>query len=438
VILRHGQLCTYQVDGIDAEILPRPVVDGEVMRSITAAIGVAGGFVVMGSRRDGPILAHYDFPGRTCRVHRPEWPADFGGPSSWFYHADLHSIAGCPAAKRRPTVAIDLALSGELAGKSSRAAQAADRVRERSLHDPVPAARLETLSGDPWNDPAPAAVVLVATTGTLTYIADSDTPRSLVPVADGLPALKGARIVSVQHGGDVLAVQVEAASAPDLWFISKSRAAVIGSCSSGPGGLARGWFALSRDGQRFARRFGQDQVEVRDVPGDRPPLLVTPREYLWIHFASLGRSCLLVRELDQFGARRPHAHVLIRWDGERLEVDHADPVQVFQRLGGVVAESRSLPPQRTPPYCDAGRFVQIIEHGALRILIDQFNHLAVLGADDRLVAMIFTAGREFAAWMPDGTRLGASRLIGGEPSPAAAERIAAALRAAERGQGGGR
>ena len=38
--------------------------------------------------------------------------------------------------------------------------------------------------------------------------------------------------------------------------------------------------------------------------------------------------------------------------------------------------------------------------------------------------------------MPDGTCLGSSRLIGGEPSKAAAERIAAALRRAERGEGG--
>jgi hypothetical protein len=38
--------------------------------------------------------------------------------------------------------------------------------------------------------------------------------------------------------------------------------------------------------------------------------------------------------------------------------------------------------------------------------------------------------------MPDGTCLGSRRLIGGEPTPGAAQRIAAVLRAAEqRGDG---
>jgi hypothetical protein len=413
-------------------------MDGEVLRLITAAIGVAGGFVVVGSQRGGPVLAHYDFPTRTCRVHSLESPADGDRLLSWFYYADLHSVACQPSDPGGLSLAIDLSASDQAARKSSRALRAQERACAGTLPYRLPAALLETHPSEPWVDPTCKAVELDATTGTLTYRRGSGEVRSLTPMSDGRPALAGARIASVHHGGDVLAVQVEASAAPDTWFISMSRSAVIGSVSSGPGGVARGWFSLSRDGQRFARRFGQDQIEVRDVPGDRPPVLVTPREYLWVHFASLGRSCLLVRELDQFGARRPHVHLLIRWDREGLEVDHIDPVQEFQRLGGAIAESRSLPPERMPPRCDPVRFVQVIEHGTLRVLIDQYNHLAVLGAHDRLVAMFFTAGREFAAWMPDGTRLGASRLIGGQPSPAAAERIAAALRAAERGEGGGR
>ena len=74
----------------------------------------------------------------------------------------------------------------------------------------------------------------------------------------------------------------------------------------------------------------------------------------------------------------------------------------------------------------------------LRILIDGYNHLAILGHGARLVAMFYTSGREFAAWMPDGTSLGSSRLIGGPPTKDAAERIAiaAACAPAERGEGG--
>src|SRR5262249_18684953 len=154
------------------------------------------------------------------------------------------------------------------------------------------------------------------------------------------PALKGTQITSTQQGGDVLAVQIETRSALNLWFISLSRSTVIGSFSYDVDGPARGWFALSQDGWRFARRVGHDRVEVRDVPGDRPPVMTTPRVRLWTHFASLGRSCLLVREFDQVGARRPHAQVLIRWGIGRVTVDYDDPVQNFHRLGGAVAESR--------------------------------------------------------------------------------------------------
>ena len=90
----------------------------------------------------------------------------------------------------------------------------------------------------------------------------------------------------------------------DLWFISMARAAVIGSLSSRlpasricePRPFARRL--------RFARRVGNAWVEVRDVPGDRPAVLVAGQETLWVHFALLGRSCLLVREFDQSGPRR--------------------------------------------------------------------------------------------------------------------------------------
>ena len=94
------------------------------------------------------------------------------------------------------------------------------------------------------------------------------------------------------------------APAAAIVFLSLSRAAVLG-MSPAPGDRpSDSSFALSRDGRRFARRLNDQQVEVRDVPGDRPPVFVTPREDVWIHFASLGRSCLLVREFDH-GGRSP-------------------------------------------------------------------------------------------------------------------------------------
>jgi hypothetical protein len=61
--------------------------------------------------------------------------------------------------------------------------------------------------------------------------------------------------------------------------------------------------------------------------------------------------------------------------------------------------------------------------------------LAALGSDGKLVSVFYINGEEVAAWMPDGTRWGSRRLIGSAPNPGSAERIAAALRRAEWGEG---
>ncbi len=433
-ITQRAHLATFEVDGSDAEILPLPTLQGESIRPTRSVIGVAGGFVMVG----GPVLAHYDFPTRTCVVHMLRSLVELQGPVSWFYYADLHSIVARSAGDKGPCPSVDLSASGEESSRTSRAARAAERARAGIPPYPLPAARLETHASEPWGDSSCVGVELDAGTGELQVRRVSGGLSSVVPMTDGRPALKGARVLSAQQGGDVLAVQVEAVSSADFWFVSLSRTAVMGSFESGLDRTTRGWFALSRDGQRFARLVHPDQVEVRDVPGDRPPLLLTPQERLRVHFASLGKSCLLVREFHPVGPRLPHGYALVRWDREQLEVDRDDPVRVCQQLGGVIADSRSLPPESLPSRYDRARFVQFVSHGRLRVLIDQYNHVAIFGPDDGLIAMFYMSGEDFAAWMPGGTKFGSSRLIGGGPSPDAARRIAAALRLAECGEGGTR
>ena len=434
--LRQCALYACALDEGDAEILPGPLLDNKILEPVRGVIGVAGGLVVVADRDELPVLAHYDFPTRDCTIHGLPALARRTSPVSWSYYTDLHSLGGRPAETGRPFLAIDLSARGEEAGKTPRARTAAQRARAGVLPYPLPGERLETTPSDPWANLSCHSVALDATTGTLSYLRGIE-PRSLTPTADGRPALRGRSITAFQQGGDVLAVQVESRSALEIWFLSIARTAVIGSFSYDRDGPARGWFALTRDGRRFARRVGQDRIEIRDVPGDRPPSMILARERTWHHFASLGRSCLLVREFEHVGARRPHAEVLIRWDSGDLEVDHDDPIQAFARLEGVVPDSRGKPYGMIPRGCDGSRFTEAIERKPLRVLVDRYNHLAVLGRGDRLVAVFYTSGREFAAWMPDGTTLGSARLIGGGPSRGdAASRIAAALRAAERGEEG--
>src|SRR5262249_54776447 len=139
------------------------------------------------------------------------------------------------------------------------------------------------------------------------------------------------------------------------------------------------------------------------------------------------------------GPQHRRSTCVIRWDQGRLEFVHrAESDAVRPCPPEVFAASRSLPPGHPAhrPDPDPLRWVQFIEHGALQILIDRYNHLAVLERGGGLLCMFYVNRDEAAAWMPDGTCLGARRLIGGEATPGAAEKIARVLHAAETRGGG--
>ena len=124
VMIRYGLLSTFRLDGTDAEMLPRPIVDGEVLRPIKSVIGIAAGFVLLGGRPERPVLAHYDFPTRTCAIHALEnlWPPAVAGS----IYPDLHTIVGNAMAGGKG-FAVDLAESGPSASRTWRAEQAVQR-----------------------------------------------------------------------------------------------------------------------------------------------------------------------------------------------------------------------------------------------------------------------------------------------------------------------
>ena len=57
----RAPLYAWRVDGTEAELLPRPSIDGRVLSQVDAVLGVIRGFVVMGSNGKDFIAAHYDF-----------------------------------------------------------------------------------------------------------------------------------------------------------------------------------------------------------------------------------------------------------------------------------------------------------------------------------------------------------------------------------------
>jgi hypothetical protein len=89
------------------------------------------------------------------------------------------------------------------------------------------------------------------------------------------------------------------------------------------------------------------------------------------------------------------------------------------------------PPWNHPPAAvkDKTRFVKYA-YGRLAAAVDLFGQVTLLGYDGRLVCMFFSFRHELAVWAPDGACFGPERLLGVRPTPAAAVKIATALRAA--------
>jgi hypothetical protein len=419
-------LFTWRIDGTDQEILPRPLVDGELSRNPTTAIGVAGGFVVVSRRPRHLALAHYDFRERTCRIHTHPVGEP---PESWHYYRDLHCVVGRSATSPDSNMAIDLAAPADQARSTARATVAVDRARNGPLPEPLIVRDADCFENDASERADSTAVHLDARSGTLLVLGSTGALQSFTPLHDGRPALERGQILQARQAADVLAVLVERGTAPGLYFLSLSRSVVLGTDYHPSDESGASEFALSRDGQRFARLIDDRRLDVRDVPGSHPPVLVTPAESLMTHFATLGHSCLLVREFDTTGPRRARSRSLIRWDRGRLEVNDQGADALLEHLGGTVAVSRAVAPAMREAFHDPGRFVQFIAHEETRVLIDRYNHIAVMQRNGELACMFYVNGNDVAAWLPDGTCWGSRRLIGGASAPAVAERFAAVLEA---------
>ena len=330
VIGRYGLLFTWRIDGTDLEILPRPLLNGEVSRNPTTVIGVAGGFVVVSRRQGRLVLAHYDFPTRTCRVHIH---VDGETAESWVYYRDLNCVVGRSATRTGAGPAVDLGWPPERA-VDSRTAPGVDARQKGLLPEPLIVRDASWFLIDSWRKPYSTAVNLDPKNGTLSVRQSTGEARSLTPLRDGRPALEGGNILQARQAADVLAVLVEKGTAPGLYFLSLSRGVVLGTDYHPSDEFGTSVFALSRDGQRFARLIDDRRLDVRDVPGSHPPVLVTPVESLWTHVAILGKSCLLVREFDVTGPRRARSCCLIRWDRGWFEVNDRGAEALLEHLGG--------------------------------------------------------------------------------------------------------
>ena len=85
---------------------------------------------------------------------------------------------------------------------------------------------------------------------------------------------------------------------------------------------------------------------------------------------------------------------------------------------------------------DHRRFVSAVWAGGLGALVDVAGHVVIVDLEGALICIFHLYRQQFAAWLPDGTRLGALPINGGTATPNAESLVSKALReAALRGKG---
>jgi hypothetical protein len=423
----HGLLHLWRADGTRAEILPRGLIAGEVLSSVEAVVGVAGGFVVAGRTRRARAAVHYDLGGRNATAYPI---ATREGAWYWDYVPQFHTVLARNAANLAPMFGMDLGQAAPAAfdpraetsaSSASRAAQALAWAHEHSPQGrggPLPPV-MSLYGGGPRPSGSWLALRLDPATGAIDARTEAGAWPTFTPLADGEPALRGASASAAQCSGDVLALLTGHASQPEAQRkVLRLYAAPDGrSLGDYPAYHGASGFVLTRDGRRFARRVGDRQVEVRDVRGGPAPLLVTARgrthSQIQVGFAGMS---LVIRA-------GKHAHQ-IRWG--------RGPLELSRRLEAPMDRASNLY-RGTPAHLqyDPRRFVAMRADHGLTVVADVFGQVAVFDRDRDLICMFLAFRDQLAGWMPDGTRLGSVSLLGGRPSPDAPERIAAALRAAQ-------
>ncbi|QEH35980.1 hypothetical protein OJF2_45380 [Aquisphaera giovannonii] len=418
---QHGLLHAWRADGSASEMLPRARAEGQVLDKVHAVVGVAGGFLVVGTAGHLSVAAHYDWRSRTCTATQVDVTP--GLELGWHYFRQLHSVVG--GIGRQPFVAFDLGKlgrrepEGHEAPSSPRESQAMDLFRQGT-------AELVVVRNGRIPPPPSRAIELHHDTGEVAARDDRGSWHFHVQLSEGRRELAGGAIVQARWNEQTLALLV---GAPDgrrtLYVFSATRPWRLLGEFPCPRDVRD--FAMSRDGRRIAWRQGERQIACRVVGDVGPPSLVTPRGRSHPDLkVELGPQFLTVQ------AGR-HAH-LVRWDRGPLQLTRTvGDVDTLLARAFVHAPPRAAAtggPARDAEPAGGRRFVASADTPNLKVAVDRFGQVAILDRSGEPACMLLVFRDLIAAWSPDGTRIGPIPMLGGPPTPGGEERIGAAIRAA--------
>lgn len=457
-----GVVHAWAVDGGRDEILPRGSFGGRVVSDLVSLVGVTGGVLSIGRLEGEWVATHHDLSERTVQVY----------PLGLI--TGMERIAACYLRRFHCVLVrgIGAGILGLDLGQSP--AERAESLRHHGARGlglgTTPrcqvvlgmAAKLSASRdhhpGDPREDLAPdkygswpilnedwfalagsgvvdrSLVSFDHKQGIVTLNMADGRTESWTSLADGKPAMVGCHLGRAVAAGPVVAIstispgQTDAREACRILLFGP-----LGKPIREISRLANGSpLAISQDGRRIAFAYSNHQIVAEEVAGE-------------------GRTQLVTRETP-----RIHSRIRVMLDRDRLAISIAgappgsfleQPHRVISWSSGVLEWSRSLAEDRelaseamTPlgevsrsglPPTDR-RFVARGGIGGLQVQVDYLGQIIVHDFYEDLVAVFFLFRDDFAAWMPDGTRLGDPDLIGGPPTPDAARKIGQAMRTAAR------
>jgi hypothetical protein len=410
-----GMLHLWKPDGTLAEILPRGLIDGEVLRRVTAVLGVADGFAVVGLLSGSrPVILHYSLDGRRCQSHRLGDAAGARKAAAWqWVYARAHHCL--IAFHQHAGFVVDLGTGEKYATSLGGPRNRAQLAWEAWIARQVPLHRLVIVHrGARSNMPWPC-VKLDSDTGMVTLENVQPSWHAFTPMSEGRPMLQQQLLLDAQWRGGTLALKTSRLGRQSGLALRVFR---------GPEGIFLGEyslaelnldFTLSTDGQLLARQLRGDEVEIRDVDGTLSPLgRITVGKFPHRLWFVLGDD-----SIELFPGTSP---IVVSWQQAGL---------VLKR--GVVASKlgESATRETLPSFLkyDSQRWLL----GARRRLwaaSDRFGQVALFDGAGALVCMFFAFRNDVAGWMPDGTRFGPASLTGHAASPDALQKFARAIRAA--------
>jgi len=423
--LAQGMLCVWNLAPIGYELLPRPTIDGVIVKKWLSLVGVADGFALL-TRRDGRFFAfHYDLTNRTCT---PFSQIDSGGTVADVFFTILYmrrhnKLVVFESAKEVSLAIIDLTTKTVMSPDSIKmfnSAKVMDQVNLRPVRRRIPLAPSEAKVGSDGSRcyyiNSDTGAVKVSEVGPFSCDAAKGSKTrwaEFVPKTQGRPTFgRDREVLEVQLAGETLAIlssslrgsyfHLSYFRGPDGHFLAEQITTV-------PSFARR--FLLSPDGKYVALVADPDRIEVQTTSDTRRVFKKNLGTFGAIARLWVGDDGFVV----QCG-RKGHSWHLVNWS-EKFIVHSETNRNVGPKMDGFQTLAFTqffLDRDPVEAYAGVGsdllgeseRYKSGARRGGVCFVLDAYGQVLAFDAQDRLVFQFYAFGDSWSAWLPTGVRAG--------------------------------